>query len=58
MKLKKKKKYRSRSVTFRLSEKEYNQLKQRALVYSEGRVSEFIRYALKNYEIHLKDLEN
>ena len=57
VRLKKVKKQKTRHIGIRTTDKEYNEIKKRALLYTEGNVSEFMLYAAKNYEIKEKDLE-
>lgn len=57
MRLKKSKLKKTEFVGLRVSQDELNRIKQRALLYCEGNVSEFMLYAALNYEIKEKDLE-
>ena len=45
------------NVTVRLTKKEYNNVLQKALVHTEGNVSEWVRYAAQNCTPRRTDLE-
>ena len=57
MRLRRMKEKKSEFIGLRVSVEELNRIKQRALLYCEGNMSEFILYACLNYEIKEKDLE-
>lgn len=46
-----------RNIVFRCSDEDFNQIKQLALLYSAGNMSEYCLYAIKNFQITEKDLD-
>jgi len=57
LRLKKVKPESRTNVTVRLTKKEYNNVLQKALVHTEGNVSEWVRYAAQNCTPSRRDLE-
>lgn len=57
MRLKKQKNNKTSRVTFRCTEKEENKLQQKANIYTEGNVSEFVLYAALNFVPSKEDFE-
>lgn len=51
--IKEKKKYKDRTISLRLTEKEYEQVRLKAKLYSKT-VSEFLRHVIANYEVEIK----
>lgn len=54
---KKKSKRKTAKLEVRVSPEFKNKLKQKALLYCDGNLSDFILCALENYEMKRKDLE-
>lgn len=55
--LKRDKVYKVKMVAFRCTDEEFNELKIKANIYSEGNVSEYVLYAAINFEVNYEDLE-
>jgi len=55
--LKQEKNYKIKTVAFRCTEEDFNELKIKANIYSEGNVSEYVLYAAINFEVNYEDLE-
>jgi len=53
----KKRKRKSQKIEVRVSEEFKNKVKQKALLYCEGNLSEYILSALENYKPRREDLE-
>jgi len=49
-----KKEYKSRSITVRFTEKEYNEIKIKSKIYSDGSLSAFLRHVAFNYLMVVK----
>lgn len=58
MRIKKRAGKKSEFVGLRLSLDDLNKIRQRALLYCDGNISEFILYAALNYTISRKDLDD
>ena len=56
--LKKKKVYKTRFIGVRCNDEQYNEIKLKANLYTEGNVSEYVLHAALNYEVSRDDLEN
>jgi len=57
LRLKKVKRDPGKNLTFRISEKEYNNVLKKAAVFTDGNVSEWVRYASQNFMPRKSDLE-
>ena len=57
MRIKKRAGKKSEFIGLRLSLEDLNKIRQRALLYCEGNISEFMLYAAINYTISRKDLD-
>ena len=57
MRIKKKRKVKSKQVTLRANEKELNAMKRKANLYTEGNLSEWIIYAASNHTVPKDELE-
>jgi hypothetical protein len=57
VRIKKVKRETRSNLTIRLSQIEYNQVLQKALTYTEGNISEWVRYAAQNCMPRKADLE-
>lgn len=57
MRIKKRVGKKSEFIGLRCSLEDLNKIRQRALIYCEGNISEFILYAALNYHISRKDLD-
>ena len=51
--IKEKKKYKDRTISLRLTQKEYEAIRLKAKLYSKT-VSEFLRHVISNYEVEIK----
>ena len=51
--IKEKKKYKDRTISLRLTQNEYEQVRLKAKLYSET-VSSFLRHIILNYEVEIK----
>lgn len=58
MRIKKRAGKKSEFIGLRLSLEDLNKIRQRALLYCEGNISEFILYSALNYTISRKDLDD
>ena len=58
MKLKKRKIYKQNLVGFRCNDDEKNRIKLSANLYTEGNISEFLRYVALHPNIRREDLES
>lgn len=54
---KKKRNYKTTGITFKLKEREKNKIKQKAALYCEGNVSEWVLYAATNHVPNQNDIE-
>ena len=57
MRLKKKKKAKENFIGLRTSEKEHNNIKMKANLYTDGNVSEWLVYAGLNYKPKKEEME-
>jgi hypothetical protein len=57
MRIKKRSGKKTEFIGLRMSKEDKNKIMQRALLYCEGNISEFLLYAALNYEISRKDLD-
>lgn len=57
MKLKKEKKNKTARVNFRCTEADLNSIQLKANLYTEGKLSEYIVYASKNFVASKEDFE-
>jgi hypothetical protein len=49
--------YKCKLIAFRCTEEDFNEIKIKANIYTEGNVSEYILYTALNYEVNYDDLE-
>lgn len=49
MKLKKRKENRIKTIAFRVTEREYNKIRLKAGIYSEGKISDWVASSALNY---------
>ena len=57
LRIKKVKRKTRKNVTIRFSEDEYNTAMQKALVHTDGNLSEWVRHCAQNHTPRKKDLE-
>lgn len=57
MRIKRRNGKKTEFIGMRLSLEDLNRIRQRALLYCEGNISEFMLYAALNYHISRKDLD-
>jgi hypothetical protein len=55
--LKRDKIYKTEFIGIRCTEEQYNEIKIKANIYTEGNVSEYVLYAAENFVVNYEDLE-
>lgn len=56
--IKRDKKYKTEFMGIRCTNEQFNRIKTKSLLYTDGNLSEYVLYAALNFNVSDKDLEN